>query len=278
MDATTSTSINSSIFYFNKMDIPVINDSHSLSFVFVDGETVVQHIANSHDDFEIVSALTAAATNFSKMNDGLDSAIVHRKQTMIYYIMSLSLAFRLDVDVFDVLHTTIPLPAPVTAPVMAAVEAPTMVPVVAPVMAPAMAPVSSDSGKGNMQKSVAVTTKERIRRPRNQFIIYRQQMSQQLHDENPGLTAAAISSIVSKTWKAESPQVKAHFKALADEEDRMHKLNHPGYRYQARRSRVERRKIASTIKALSQYPVHAMSSMTTTDLDSVVMSLSNSNI
>lgn len=36
-------------------------------------------------------------------------------------------------------------------------------------------------------------------------------------------------------WRAEKPEVKAHFKALADEEDRMHKTMYPGYRYVAGR-------------------------------------------
>lgn len=35
-------------------------------------------------------------------------------------------------------------------------------------------------------------TKIRIRRPRNQFIIYRQWMSGKIHAENPGMTAACI--------------------------------------------------------------------------------------
>lgn len=36
-------------------------------------------------------------------------------------------------------------------------------------------------------------------------------------------------------WHAEKPNVKAHIKALADEEERVHKLTYPGYRYQAGR-------------------------------------------
>jgi hypothetical protein len=36
-------------------------------------------------------------------------------------------------------------------------------------------------------------------------------------------------------WRVEKPEVKAHFKALADEEDRMHKAKYPGYRYVAGR-------------------------------------------
>lgn len=36
-------------------------------------------------------------------------------------------------------------------------------------------------------------------------------------------------------WRAEKPEVRAHFKALADEEDRLHKLKYPGYRFEAGR-------------------------------------------
>jgi hypothetical protein len=36
-------------------------------------------------------------------------------------------------------------------------------------------------------------------------------------------------------WRAEKPEVKAHFKALANEEDRQHKLKYPGYRFEAGR-------------------------------------------
>lgn len=35
-------------------------------------------------------------------------------------------------------------------------------------------------------------TKMHIRRPRNQFIIYRQWMSGRIHAENPGMTAGCI--------------------------------------------------------------------------------------
>ncbi|KAK4170739.1 sporulation minus regulator 2, partial [Triangularia setosa] len=221
MDATNSTSIDSPLFYTNKMTIPVVTDSNAFSFLCVDDEMVVQHTAITHDDDDVVSTLMTAAANFRKMNDGLHSAIVHRKQTMVYYIMSISLALRLDMDLFDMLHTTITRSATV--------------------MTDVTAPVYTESSEDTRQKSVAATTKEHIRRPRNQFIIYRQWMSAQLHEQNPGLTAGSISTIVSNAWKAEKPNVKAHFKALADEEDRIHKLNHPGYRYQARRNRVEYR-------------------------------------
>jgi hypothetical protein len=36
-------------------------------------------------------------------------------------------------------------------------------------------------------------------------------------------------------WGVEDPDVKAHFKALADEADCMHKAKYPGYRYVAGR-------------------------------------------
>ncbi len=36
-------------------------------------------------------------------------------------------------------------------------------------------------------------------------------------------------------WRDEKLEVKAHFKSLADEEDRRHKMKYPGYRYEAAR-------------------------------------------
>ncbi|KAK4200257.1 sporulation minus regulator 2 [Triangularia verruculosa] len=272
MDATNSISNDAPVWYFDKMDIPLITDSNLFSFIFIDGETVVQHIAasNVYED-EVVSSLTVAAVNFSKMNDGLDSAIVHRKESTHYYILTFSLAFRLDTNIFDVLYTTMPTPELVATP------ASVTTPILAPVMIPAMASVSAGSGNDTMYPNAETAVKGHIRRPRNQFIIYRQYMSKQLHQETPGLTAGTISSIVSKAWKSETPQVRAHFKALAEEEDRLHKLNHPGYRYSARR-RIQRRRIDNTAKALAQYPAEAMSPATVTDLDNVLMNLGHSHI
>ncbi|KAK0612684.1 hypothetical protein B0T17DRAFT_478912, partial [Bombardia bombarda] len=71
--------------------------------------------------------------------------------------------------------------------------------------------------------------KKRIPRPRNSFIIYRQWMSGRIHDDIPGATAGEIS--VGLLWHKETPQVKDHFKELAAEEDRLHKLKYPDYRY-----------------------------------------------
>lgn len=40
---------------------------------------------------------------------------------------------------------------------------------------------------------------------------------------------------MAQLWRVEKPEVKAHFKALADAEDRKHKAMYPGYRYEAAR-------------------------------------------
>jgi len=39
------------------------------------------------------------------------------------------------------------------------------------------------------------------------------------------------AQVVSRMWHEEKPEVKAHFKALADEEERLHKLRYPAYRF-----------------------------------------------
>ncbi|KAK3944017.1 high mobility group box-domain-containing protein [Diplogelasinospora grovesii] len=79
------------------------------------------------------------------------------------------------------------------------------------------------------------TTGAHIRRPRNQFIIFRQEQSAKIRAENPGMTAGAISQIAAKMWRAAEPAVKAHYKQMATIEDANHKNMHPSYRYKARR-------------------------------------------
>ena len=44
-----------------------------------------------------------------------------------------------------------------------------------------------------------------------------------------------VAQVVSNMWRSEMPEVKAHFKELADEEDQHHKDLFPQYRYLAGR-------------------------------------------
>jgi hypothetical protein len=41
-----------------------------------------------------------------------------------------------------------------------------------------------------------------------------------------------LAQIVAQMWRNEKPQIRAHFRQLAMEEDQLHKQRYPGYRYQ----------------------------------------------
>ncbi|KAK4139333.1 high mobility group box-domain-containing protein [Dichotomopilus funicola] len=176
-----------------------------LAFIFVSNEMIVQCIANSDDQTAAVKAMTTALENFRSFNDGKHATIVRPKGTNKYWITSAAFALTLDPSKFKVVKSTEHLPSNTALKVQVPMEQQVVT-----------------------QNKV---TKMRIRRPRNQFIIYRQHMSAKIHASNPGVTAGCISQIVAQTWAAEKPSVKAYYKALADEEDRLHKAAYPGYRY-----------------------------------------------
>nr|ALD16240.1 mat A-3 [Thermothelomyces heterothallicus] len=188
-------------------DMNAMADASPLAFVFKGNELIVQCNANNDDEAAALKILSVALDNFRNFNDGKHAVIIRSKaEPTKYWISSAQYAEVLDKNAYDIVKST-------------EMNA-------GPVLQPAVTPEAVNHPK---------VTKLRIRRPRNQFIIYRQWMSARIHASNPGLTAACISQIVAKTWRAEKPEIKAHFKALADEEDRIHKEKYPGYRYVAAR-------------------------------------------
>jgi hypothetical protein len=78
-------------------------------------------------------------------------------------------------------------------------------------------------------------SKNAIPRPRNSWILYRQDRTRDLRAHDPSLTASEISRIVSSLWKDELPHVKTYYTELAATEAQAHRDNHPDYRYRARR-------------------------------------------
>ncbi|KAL2150016.1 hypothetical protein VTH82DRAFT_7692 [Thermothelomyces myriococcoides] len=187
----------------DSIDMNATVDASPLAFIFKGNELIVQCTASNDDEAAALKILSVALENFRNFNDGKHAVIIRSKaEPTKYWISSAQYAGVLDKNVYDIVKSTEMNDGPV--------------------LQPAVTPEAVNHPK---------VTKLRIRRPRNQFIIYRQWMSARIHASNPGLTAACIS----KTWRLEKPEVKAHFKALADEEDRIHKEKYPGYRYVAAR-------------------------------------------
>ncbi|AEO65014.1 uncharacterized protein THITE_2111506 [Thermothielavioides terrestris NRRL 8126] len=178
-----------------------------LAFVFHGNEMIIQCTANIDDQAAAVRYLEPVMRNYQNFNDGKATAIVRCAESTKYWITSIAYAETLDNDSYTIIKTSVDSP-----------ENP---------------PVDAEPVK------LPKVSKVHIRRPRNQFIIYRQWMSARIHAETPGVTAGCVSQLVAQMWRHEDPAVKARFKALADEEDRMHKLMYPGYRYVAGRRRPQ---------------------------------------
>ncbi|KAH8802873.1 hypothetical protein F5884DRAFT_488224 [Xylogone sp. PMI_703] len=88
-----------------------------------------------------------------------------------------------------------------------------------------------------------VSKPTRIPKPRNMWIIYRQDKHELVQAQNPGMHASKISTIISKMWQAESPDIKEHYKKLAEEEKSRHHQQYPTYKCSPRKSSdIKRRK------------------------------------
>ncbi|KAJ3988076.1 hypothetical protein F5890DRAFT_1550874 [Lentinula detonsa] len=91
------------------------------------------------------------------------------------------------------------------------------------------------------QNSVS-TTPQRIPRPRNAFIIFRNDLV--LTRANEGKqTQSSISKEASRLWKAASPAVKQEYQLRAEQEKKEHAEKYPGYVYKPRtREQIEKDK------------------------------------
>ncbi|KAL9129830.1 MAG: hypothetical protein Q9217_001828 [Psora testacea] len=76
----------------------------------------------------------------------------------------------------------------------------------------------------------------KVPRPRNAFILYRQHHQASVVAQHPGLANPEISKVIGDHWRASPPEVKEHWKLLAEEEKIRHQKQYPDYRYQPRRS------------------------------------------
>lgn len=105
----------------------------------------------------------------------------------MYYIVSISVAATLDMDLFLILATTI-------GKSIAGCDKKVLQMLIHPLDDASLATRTSTAAAIAEPKPASKSNSKmgRIPRPRNQFIIYRQWMSARLQAENPGLTAGSI--------------------------------------------------------------------------------------
>lgn len=77
---------------------------------------------------------------------------------------------------------------------------------------------------------------KKIPRPRNVFMLYRQQTHADIVLQHPGIANPSISKIIGQKWRSMSDEEKLPWKELAEEEKKLHREMYPNYRYQPKRA------------------------------------------
>lgn len=92
------------------------------------------------------------------------------------------------------------------------------------------------AGPPVQEKCTCKLNPNRIPRPRNAFILFRQKYHQLVLDElTEAKTNPEVSRELGRRWRSLSPQEREHWTNLAEEEKKNHAKKYPNYRYTPRR-------------------------------------------
>ncbi|KAL8772022.1 MAG: hypothetical protein Q9209_002687 [Squamulea sp. 1 TL-2023] len=92
-------------------------------------------------------------------------------------------------------------------------------------------------------KSKIKSKKDKIARPPNAFILYRQHHHPIVKSQNPDLHNNQISIMLGQQWQNEVADVKAQFKSMAEDIKKKHLSAHPNYQYQPRKPAEKKRRM-----------------------------------
>ncbi|KAI4284148.1 MAG: hypothetical protein L6R38_001646 [Xanthoria sp. 2 TBL-2021] len=92
-------------------------------------------------------------------------------------------------------------------------------------------------------KSKTVSKKDKVARPPNAFILYRQHHHPIVKSQNPDLHNNQISIMLGQQWQNEAADVKAQFKSMAEDIKKEHLSAHPNYQYQPRKPAEKKRRM-----------------------------------
>ncbi|KAL8988538.1 MAG: hypothetical protein Q9177_002406 [Variospora cf. flavescens] len=102
---------------------------------------------------------------------------------------------------------------------------------------PSVDSITEENTRWNAPSSICLCQPDpKVPRPRNAFILYRQHHQAHVVAQNPGLANPEISKVIGDHWRQSPPEVKVHWKNLAEEEKIRHQRQYPDYRYQPRRN------------------------------------------
>ncbi|KAJ3372912.1 hypothetical protein GGF31_001449 [Allomyces arbusculus] len=77
----------------------------------------------------------------------------------------------------------------------------------------------------------------KIPRPENSFFLYRRAVYPAVVKANPHVSNPDMSKIISEMWRSELPEVREHYKHLAELAKKEHARKYPDYKYQPKRTK-----------------------------------------
>ncbi|KAL8737542.1 MAG: hypothetical protein Q9181_001594 [Wetmoreana brouardii] len=110
-------------------------------------------------------------------------------------------------------------------------------------ISPAYLPDGRKEATGGELKPNSKAKKDKIARPPNAFILYRQHHHSKVVDANPGLHNNQISIMLGQQWQKETAETKAQFKLMAEDIKKKHLHAHPDYQYQPRKPTEKKRRM-----------------------------------
>ncbi|KAI7906447.1 uncharacterized protein BX663DRAFT_496428 [Cokeromyces recurvatus] len=91
--------------------------------------------------------------------------------------------------------------------------------------------IRSKSRKSHLNNSSSKLRSRKAPRPRNSFILYRQEKQKSVTISTMKLHSKDLSKIFAEMWKNEKEEVRMKYERMAEEEKLMHGMLYPKYKY-----------------------------------------------
>nr|ASU89329.1 mating-type protein MAT1-2-1 [Thielaviopsis paradoxa] len=113
----------------------------------------------------------------------------------------------------------------------------------------------------NIQPAVGrpASSKPKIPRPPNAYILYRKERHQDLKKSRPGIDNNEISRILGRRWREEPESVRMHYKKQAEDYKTQFMKTFPDYQYRPRKAAEKKQRVRSSNNSISAIPPSAAS-------------------
>ncbi|EGD75508.1 hypothetical protein PTSG_12457 [Salpingoeca rosetta] len=113
---------------------------------------------------------------------------------------------------------------------------------------------SKPSSSSRRKKKACAKDKDKIKRPLNEFFLYKRDKTQELKRTKAQLKMNTLNAEIGHLWQNESQEVRDHYKRLAEKQKEEHKRLYPDYKFQPRRQTAKPKSSASSSPPPSPRP------------------------